>query len=40
MLFGGKVDVYCENHNKHTDTLCGQAAEFYCVKADGTCANH
>jgi hypothetical protein len=22
------VAVYCENHTEHTDTLCGQNAEF------------
>jgi hypothetical protein len=36
MLFGETVTVYCENHTEHTDTLCGQNAEFYCVKAGGT----
>jgi hypothetical protein len=24
---------------EHTDTLCGQNAEFYCVKAGGTYSN-
>jgi hypothetical protein len=28
MLFGETVAVYCENHTGHTDTLCGQNAEF------------
>jgi hypothetical protein len=28
MLFGETVAVYCENHTEHTDTLCGQNAEF------------
>jgi hypothetical protein len=28
MLFGEAVAVYCENHTEHTDTLCGQSAEF------------
>jgi hypothetical protein len=32
MLFGESVAVYCENHTEHTDTLCGQNVEFYCVK--------
>jgi hypothetical protein len=36
MLFGETVAVYCENHTEHTDTLCGQNAEFWCVKAGGT----
>jgi hypothetical protein len=39
MLFGETVAVYCENHIEHTNTLCGQNAEFY-VKADGTHCNH
>jgi hypothetical protein len=28
MLFGETLAVYCENHTEHTDTLCGQNAEF------------
>jgi hypothetical protein len=36
MLFGETVAVYCENHTEHTDTLCGQNAEIWYVKADGT----
>jgi hypothetical protein len=36
MLLGETVAVYCENHTEHTDTLCGQNAEFWCVKAGGT----
>jgi hypothetical protein len=40
MLFGETVAVYCENHTEHTDTLCGQSAEFWCVKAGGTYSNH
>jgi hypothetical protein len=28
--------VYCENRTEHTDTLCGQNAVFYCVKAGDT----
>jgi hypothetical protein len=35
MLIGETVGVYCENHTGHTDTLCGQNAEFCCVKASG-----
>jgi hypothetical protein len=38
MLFGETVAVYCENHMEHTDTLCGQNAEF--VKADVTYTNY
>jgi hypothetical protein len=40
MLFGEIVAVYCENHMEHTNTLCGQNAEFWCVKAGGTYSNH
>jgi hypothetical protein len=36
MLFGETVGVYCENHTGHTDTLCGQNAEFHCVKANAS----
>jgi hypothetical protein len=39
MLFGETVAVYCENHTEHTNTLCRQNAEFWCVKAGGT-QNH
>jgi hypothetical protein len=28
MLFRETVAVYCENYTEHTDTLCGQNAEF------------
>jgi hypothetical protein len=27
MLFGKTITVHCENHAKHTNTLCGQNAE-------------
>jgi hypothetical protein len=40
MLFGETVAVYCENHAEHTNTLCGQNAKFWCVKAGGTYSNH
>jgi hypothetical protein len=40
MLFGERVTVYCENHTERTDTLCGQNAEFYYVKARGIYTNH
>jgi hypothetical protein len=36
MLFGETVAVYCENHREHTDTLCGQKAEYYNMEAAGT----
>jgi hypothetical protein len=32
-LFRERVAVYCENHTQHTDTLCGQNAEFLSHKA-------
>jgi hypothetical protein len=28
MLFKETVPVYCKNHTKHTDTLCGQSAAY------------
>jgi hypothetical protein len=31
MLLRERVAVYCENSTKHTNTLCGQNAELYCV---------
>jgi hypothetical protein len=40
MPFGETVAVYCENHTEHTNALCGQNSEFYCVKAGGTYTNH
>jgi hypothetical protein len=39
MLFRETVAVYCENHTEHTNTLCGQNAEFWYVKAGGTYSN-
>jgi hypothetical protein len=33
MLFSEIVAFCCENRTEHTDTLCGQNAEFYYVKA-------
>jgi hypothetical protein len=38
MLFGETVAVCCENHTEHTNTLCGQNAEFWHIKACGTIA--
>jgi hypothetical protein len=32
MLFSETVAVYCKNYMKHTNTLCGQNAEFYYLK--------
>jgi hypothetical protein len=40
MLFRETVAVYCENHTEHTNTLCGQNAEMFCVKADVTYNNY
>jgi hypothetical protein len=41
MLFRETVAVYCENHKKHADTLCGQNAElFYVKEGGGTYSNH
>jgi hypothetical protein len=42
MLFGETVAVYCENQMEHTDTLCGQNAEFWYsyVKAGGAYNDH
>jgi hypothetical protein len=39
MLFGETVTIYCENHMEH-NTLCGQNAEYWYVKAGGTYSNH
>jgi hypothetical protein len=36
MLFGETVAVYCENHMEHTNTLCGQNAEFLYVNEGAT----
>jgi hypothetical protein len=40
MLLGETVAVYCENHTEHTDTLCGQNAVLWYVKACGTYSEH
>jgi hypothetical protein len=40
MLFRETVAVYCENHMEHTNTLYGQNAVFWYVKAGGTFSNH
>jgi hypothetical protein len=39
MLFREIITVYCENSTEHTDTLRGQYAEFWCVKAGGIYTN-
>jgi hypothetical protein len=40
MLFRETIAVYCENHTEHTNTLRGQNAEFYYVKAGRIYSNH
>jgi hypothetical protein len=40
MLFRETVAVYCENHTQHINTLCGQNAEFWYVKAGGAYSYH
>jgi hypothetical protein len=40
MLFRETVAVYCDDYTEHTNTLCGQNAEFWCVEAGGTYSNH
>jgi hypothetical protein len=39
MLFRDIIAVYCENHTEHTNTLCGQNAEFLYVEAGGAYKN-
>jgi hypothetical protein len=40
MVFRETIAVYCENHTEHTNTLRGQNAKFYYVKAAGIYSNH
>jgi hypothetical protein len=40
MLFREIIAVYCENHMKHINTLCGQNAELLYVEACGTFSYH
>jgi translation initiation factor IF-1 len=40
MPFRETVAVYCENHTEHTNTLCGQNAEYVNVRAGGIYSNH
>jgi hypothetical protein len=40
MLFRETAIVYCENQTEHTDTLCGQNAEFWYVEVRGIHDNH
>ena len=34
------IDVYCDNHKKHTNKLRGQNAEFRNVTSDGLHSHH
>jgi hypothetical protein len=36
MLFREIIYIYCDNHTKHINTLCGKNAESFNVKAGGT----
>jgi hypothetical protein len=40
MLFRETVAVYCENHTEHTNTLCGQNAEFSSYPTGNTVRLH
>jgi lipoate-protein ligase B len=40
MLCVETVAVYCEDRTEHTDTLCGQNIEVWCVDAGGTYSYH
>jgi hypothetical protein len=40
MLFRETVAVYYENHTELINTLCGQNAEFWYIKASGKYTNH
>jgi hypothetical protein len=35
-----EIAVYCENHMKHINTLCGQNTELLIVKVSGTYGYH
>jgi hypothetical protein len=39
MLFRETVAVYCENHTEHTNTLCGQNADYWEINIHGTYSN-
>jgi hypothetical protein len=40
MLFRKIDSVYCENHTKHTNTLCGLNLDFRHLKIYGTYSDH
>jgi hypothetical protein len=40
MLFRVTVSDYCEKHVKHTNTFCGENAEFHFLKAGGEYSDH
>jgi hypothetical protein len=39
-MFRGKIAVYCDNHTKPVNTLCGQSAELLIVKVGGKYSYH
>jgi hypothetical protein len=39
-VLGGIMAVYCENHTKNVNTLCGQSAEFFVLKVSDAFGNH
>jgi hypothetical protein len=40
MLFRKAIGFHCENHTKHTNTLCEHNAEIWYLTAGGTYSNH
>jgi hypothetical protein len=40
MLFKGIIAVYCENHMKCINTLCGQNTDLLIVTVGGTWSHH
>lgn len=40
MLFTDIISVYCENHTRQINTLCGENAESFNGKAGSTYSNH
>jgi hypothetical protein len=39
-MFRKVIAVYCENHAKHINTLCGQNAESFNIEAGGMYGYH